>query len=968
MNNAEKNGKSNTAHSLPIHPTTPHSKHITEWQKSGISDELIEINLISIQGNAVYEAVFDFTEPDRRNDGRLRDKDLKRYEDPAKGGWIFYTIDVATGQKSDFFQFKPDEPHHYIEKDSGKEKIIKYETPKGARASEQVLALKITEQTWQKIGERCGIAPSCRIDLTKYDVTVQYYQWLKDNPSIPLFITEGVKKVGCLLSMGYCAVAVTGWSLLCQKDDQAKMRRLNPQLEILCQNRQTIFFTMDCDEKKKAQKDVTRAVKQATGCIKVQDVETQVLEVKWNPEQGKGVDDFVTLNGTEEFHKLVKKAKPISPISPEHGFIESDREYDPKSAKPFDPRDYGLPRWFHSEIASHIAGKYRDVLAWNTDIQEWYKYGAKWEGIWSIAPSEKIGSLILLELNVIVCRYQEILESRGQSSLKYGGFSHSFLAGVEKLLKLNLACDDWETPRYLIPFNNGVLNRQTKEFFPHSAHFRLTWCLPYDYNPLATCDPIKEWMMSQFGDAVTVEVIRAYLHGIVTGRTDWQKYLELIGPGGTGKGTLHRLAIALVGVQNVHTTTLKKLEESRFETASIKDKRLVLITDSERYGGGCSILKALTGQDTLPYEKKGKQSTEGFIPEAMVLIAANEHIQSADYTSGLTRRRVTIGMNRQVDSNDTRNLIEIQKESIKGEFVPFIPGLLNWVLWMDSIEATDLMKNHALLTPSLAKAKAEALIESNPIAAWADVCIVHKPKAVTYVGSASKPVEQYLYASYHSYCLNNGFKPVNNARFSKLLHDLVVNQLKLDVKRHKDKKGAHFINLAIRDEFTSEPLLITVDCCKNDSDDGLLKKEVTVKTLANDRGDGDDGYLISPEIPNLNNIQSTVVDSQLTEPNPESTGEGPSPLPENPETSLSSSVDGINGHTTTSVPSSSDKKRTFESNGQSFKRGDLCWYQTDRQTIYGYQGWSRVDEAYLIEDSEGKRYVCQLEDLTPLKK
>lgn len=915
MNHAQNNGKSNTAHSLSVHHTTPNPKHSIEWQKSVICKELIELNLKSIEGNAVYEAMFSFSEPDRRNDGRLRDKDLKRYEVPALGGWIVYTINVLTGEKSLFFQFKPDEPYCYTDPESGKEKIIKYESPKGSKASENILALAIDEKTWQKIGECCGIAPSCRIGLQNDDLSIQYYQWLRDNPSIPLFITEGFKKVGCLLSMGYAAVGVTGWSMLCQKDDEAKIRRLNPQLEALCENRQTVIFVMDCDEKKKAQKDVTRAVKQATGCLKAISAETKVLEAKWKPEQGKGVDDFVALNGTEEFHKLLKKAKPVAPISPEHGFHSSDDKYDEKSAKPFDPKDYGLPRWFQSEIAVYIANKNRETLAWNADIQEWYRYSATKEGIWNIDNAESVNALIASEINGIITRYQEILEWKGKSSLKYGGFNYTFLSGVEKLLKSYLCVKDWEVPQFLIPFQNGVLNRQTPEFLPHSPKYRLTWCLPYDYNPLATCDAIKEWMMSQFGDTLTVEVIRAYLHGIVTGRTDWQKYLELIGPGGTGKGTLTRLAISLIGSQNVHTTTLKKLEESRFETASIKDKRLVLITDSERYSGGSSVLKALTGQDTLPYEKKGKQSTEGFIPSAMVLIAANEHITSSDYTSGLSRRRITVAMNRQVDSNDIRNLIEIRRDGIGGEFAECIPGLLNWVIRMDPVEATDLIKNSATLTPSLAKAKAEALIESNPIAAWADVCLIYQSEATTYVGSASKPVETHLYASYHSYCLNNGFKPVNNARFSKLLHDLVVNQLKFDVKRHKDKNGAHFINLAIRQGWNSEPLLITGVYNESDGDDSKREQAMTVKTPINDRDEGDDGDLISQKTQELQHSNYPLESIELVK--------------------------------------------------QKLKIGDRCWYQTNRQTIYIYQGWSFAEQAYLIEDSEGFGYTCQLEDLTP---
>ena len=186
--------------------------------------------------------------------------------------------------------------------------------------------------------------------------------------------------------------------------------------------------------------------------------------------------------------------------------------------------------------------------------------------------------------------------------------------------------------------------------------------MPYEYNILATCEPIQEWLLEMCGgDLGLVQLMRAYLLGIVTGRTDWQKYLELVGAGGTGKSTFTRLATALVGTDNVHTTTLNKLEKSKFETASIAGKRLVLINDSERYAGEVGKLKNLTGQDTLPYEVKFKQSKGGFTPDALVIVTTNEVIQSADYTSGLARRRISIPMFNQVKSDRQKNLIEHKK-------------------------------------------------------------------------------------------------------------------------------------------------------------------------------------------------------------------------------------------------------------------------------------------------------------------
>ena len=82
--------------------------------------------------------------------------------------------------------------------------------------------------------------------------------------------------------------------------------------------------------------------------------------------------------------------------------------------------------------------------------------------------------------------------------------------------------------------------------------------------------------------------------------------LEVVGPGGRGKSTFANLCCALVGARNYASTTLNQLEQSRFEVASIKGKRLTLINDSERYGGSAQIFKALTGGDNLRFEEKNK--------------------------------------------------------------------------------------------------------------------------------------------------------------------------------------------------------------------------------------------------------------------------------------------------------------------------------------------------------------------------
>ena len=474
-------------------------------------------------------------------------------------------------------------------------------------------------------------------------------------------------------------------------------------------------------------------------------------------------------------------------------------------------------KWSQSDIACWLVERYRPSLAWNTEEKEWYRYSTKTEGIWGREPEEFVGQLVKSELEVIAAK---IAATQGEK--KRPTYTYSFIKGIVSMLKLDLAVREWDEVEGLLPLLNGVLDLSTRKLIPHSPQHRLTWCLPYSYTILATCDPIQEWLLEMCGgDEQLVQLMRAYLLGVVTSRVDWQKYLELIGPGGTGKSTFIKLAIALVGQENVHTTSLKKLEKSRFETACLEGKRLLVITDSERFMGDVSTLKAITGCDTVPYEKKFKQSKGDFLPKAMVIVAANEVIQSGDYTSGLARRRVSIPMKTRIDSVNQRNLISCGRGEIRGEFAEFIPGLLNWVLDMGETEANEIMKQYIERVPSLAEMKAQTLVETNPIADWLDYNIVYSEGCRTNIGVAQRDkdpgsdnwylnTEKWLYPNYTEYCHNTGSRPIGLRRFVNLLSDVCLNQLGCQVEKGRDRYGSYFVGLKIRGEGDEDvPLFVT---------------------------------------------------------------------------------------------------------------------------------------------------------------
>jgi hypothetical protein len=389
----------------------------------------------------------------------------------------------------------------------------------------------------------------------------------------------------------------------------------------------------------------------------------------------------------------------------------------------------------------------------------------------------------------------------------------------------------------------------------HSPDRPFTWQLPHHYDPQATCPKTQAWLHETVNGAHDqVQVLRAYAKAVVTRRVDLQRYLETIGPGGTGKGTYTRLLQALVGSENTFATELKHLEANRFELSNLRGKVLLMITDAERYGGPVNQLKAITGQDFVRMEEKFKaQRTE--IAPVMLVLAANEPVQSADYTSGLERRRLSMYFRHR--PTNPRDLLSWKDGAWHGELAPEIPGVLNWVLALPDAQMEALLQQTTALVPSLKTTWAYALVDTNPLAEWANHGLILDGRkddkgnslAVVNVGLAHKldhsndyeHQDVWLYPNYRHWCDGAGGKPLSSRRFTGLLKDLFENQLRLEGVTHTDdNKGSRFHGLRLRlASDTKKPLLITQD--PPPVTHGTLP--VTAETRTSDGWDACDGCL-----------------------------------------------------------------------------------------------------------------------------
>lgn len=562
------------------------------------------------------------------------------------------------------------------------------------------------------------------------------------------------------------------------------------------------IIAFDADEK--PNKNVATAESKLAKALLSYGCAVRTVTGHWEHEDGKGMDDFIQKNGIEAFRAILMKAESYS--------IEPRVSGDRKQGKELPPP---------SAIAEELAETYRDKLAWESEYQLWRRYGAKRDGVWDIETVESVRGLIHTHLR-----------SKGVP-----GFNSGYVSSIATILQSDLEVLDWNEQAGLIPLRDGVLDQLTQKLKPHAPGYRFTWQLPFKWADRAVgCQPIEEFLLKITGNQSIADVLMAYLAAIVTRRADLQRYLELIGGGGTGKSTFMALARALTGSDNAVSSQLKHLENNQFETAKFYGKILGLFPDSERWQGEVSVLKQLTGQDPIRYERKGVQQCRDFVFKGMVILSANEAPESRDLTSGQERRKLTIHLDTRLPEYEGRNLIQ--------EFEPYLPGLLRRVLDIPVSEVTRLIKHTDREVPALAQVKWKQLCETNPIAGWLEEKAVINPDVKGYVGLGDmEQAGRWLYANFCKYQQENGHKnTVSMKRFSLNLRDLLKNQMKVAIVEGRDRDGSYIKGVGLRCQLDPAGELYPCPVTKKRLCDGFSADcdgSVTVESLT---GVGFDGY------------------------------------------------------------------------------------------------------------------------------
>jgi hypothetical protein len=266
--------------------------HAQEWQASGVDLGIVALNvetLTDTASNPNADSLFPIAE-------RLN-WTIKRFGQkprPTLRGWWVSGIDPLTWEPMLWGRFKPDANTPVI--DRQRNRPAKYLSPSWGAGSSRLILLNVPDPIWERVAQRYGLPmPTER----KHG----FWHWVWQQ-QIPIVLTEGEKKAGCLLTLGYAAIALPGIFGGYRK----ATGKLISELERFATEKRSVLICFDYDTRPTTKRNVTLAITKLGQLLQAANCSVQVIAL---PGPEKGVDDFVMVQGATAFDHLYETALPL---------------------------------------------------------------------------------------------------------------------------------------------------------------------------------------------------------------------------------------------------------------------------------------------------------------------------------------------------------------------------------------------------------------------------------------------------------------------------------------------------------------------------------------------------------------------------------------------------------------------------------------------------------------------------------
>jgi len=227
----------------------------------------------------------------------------------------------------------------------------------------------------------------------------------------------------------------------------------------------------------------------------------------------------------------------------------------------------------------------------------------------------------------------------------------------------------------LVSLKNGLFHLEDNILLPHSLGFYTQNSLPFAYDPLAQCPIWLRFLNDVWpDDQQSIDCLQEMFGYILSGDTFQQKFFNIIGPRRSGKGTINKVLVELLGQHNTVAPELGELCDT-FGLQPWLGKLLASFTDARApdrdRGAVVSQLLRIVGGDTVTINRKNKEAWNGYLPTRIV-IYSNEVLQLTESSNALTGRMIVLKMSRSFYGKEDTAL----STKLMGE----LSGIFNWAM------------------------------------------------------------------------------------------------------------------------------------------------------------------------------------------------------------------------------------------------------------------------------------------------
>jgi putative DNA primase/helicase len=334
----------------------------------------------------------------------------------------------------------------------------------------------------------------------------------------------------------------------------------------------------------------------------------------------------------------------------------------------------------------------------------------------------------------------------------------------------------------MISCANGLLNLSMRRLTDHTPALFNVVTVPFDYD----ADPGEpvEWLRFLAsiwdGDEDSITLLQEYFGYVLSGRTDIQKLLLLVGPTRSGKGTIARILTALIGRLHTAAPTLAGLS-TNFGLSPLLGKPLAIISDA-RLGNIPSYtvverLLSITGEDLLTIDRKYREPWTGKLPTRFMILT-NELPSFKDSSGAIANRLLILRM--------TESFLGREDLTLEPRLRPELPAILGWAL-----EGLDRLTTNGRFTePQSSRDAASLMMDmASPVSAFVrERCI--------RASSESVLVDD-IYSAWKTWAEQNGHPHEAKSTFGRDLR-AAVPELKLTQPRTGEGRERRYQGLSLK--------------------------------------------------------------------------------------------------------------------------------------------------------------------------